>query len=130
MKTTQKHGAIVVLSIVMTVIWPSSELNATEEMKGEDIGVREAIRKMELQDENGQIHQMPCLMPMRRRKPCPFFLKPGASLCLLRKPRRELRAGVGFQLGQATSAVEFVRFSLDRLIRLTLKLTEPCGLAE
>jgi hypothetical protein len=51
MKTTLKYLAVVGVSIV-TVTWPSPKLNATEK---EDLGAREAVRRMELQDENGQI---------------------------------------------------------------------------
>jgi photosystem II stability/assembly factor-like uncharacterized protein len=58
MKTALKYLTIVGLAIA-ALIWPSLKVNATEaedeREATEDIGAREAYRRLQLQDENGQI---------------------------------------------------------------------------
>jgi hypothetical protein len=68
MKTPLKYltvGAIV----TMTLTWPSPNLNATEE----DIGARDASRRMELQDENGQIPQNAWIDAYAEKEAMPFL---------------------------------------------------------
>src|SRR6266446_1544140 len=78
-----------------------------------------------------KFHQMLGPMPMRRRTPCLFLLKLGASLSQPSKSRRELRVAVGFQSDQVTSAVGCAQLLLGRpLIRLNLQIKEPSGQAE